>query len=94
MNPQAEERRREKEAYAQTVEKIRRREDPPRALAIEAWLKDLPEPLQFLHQEKLEMIVNADPRKETGLCRADKRQNGYPERDDRCIHAKVDICQI
>lgn len=54
-------------SYLSMTESIRGLEGPSRALAIDAWLKTLPDPLRSLRQDKMEMIVESDPENETGL---------------------------
>lgn len=56
-----------KTAYASAMEEIRGLEGPARARALDAWLEKLPEGLRSFHQDKMEGVVEADPRDTTGL---------------------------
>lgn len=56
-----------RDAYAEAMEKIRGLEGPARAVAIDAWLKTLPEPLPAFHRDQMERVISSDPDDLTGL---------------------------
>ena len=79
-----------KAAYMRLNEDIHTLQGPPLAVAIDTWLKTLPEIVRSLHQEKMELILKADMANETGLRPKYKRALLMPKaREDRYV-GKID----
>lgn len=53
--------------YLFTLQQIQSRKGVARAIVIDDWLRELPEPLQDFHQDKMKLVIESDPQNLTGL---------------------------
>lgn len=77
-------------AYAGAMEYIGGLEGPERAVAIDAWLQTIPEPLRMLHDDKVDEILQADPDNATGLWARYQLARALPEARRLRYAGKVD----
>ncbi len=59
--------REKQSAYENAMREIGHLQGSDRALALDAWLEAMPEPLRVLHRDKIEDLIASDPEDVTGL---------------------------